>query len=136
MNAFRCLRVVARPSTSASTLLRPRIAPPQSLSTPSSTRQISLLTPRRPILPRTNVLPPAGSTSLVPSSSETLDLASKISSHPGLGSMQIRCGPRDTYNPSHLVRKRRHGFLSRIRTKKGRKMIMRRLKKGRWNISH
>ncbi|CAI9635058.1 unnamed protein product [Alternaria burnsii] len=136
MNAFRCLRVVVRPATSASTLLGPRIAPTYQISTPSSTRQISLLTPRRPILPRTNTLPAAGSTSFVPSSSETLDLASKISSHPGLGSTQIRCGPRDTYNPSHLVRKRRHGFLSRIRTKKGRKMIMRRLKKGRWNISH
>lgn len=69
-------------------------------------------------------------------SSETLDLVGRISAHPGLGSTQIRCGPRDTYNPSHLVRKRRHGFLSRIRTKKGRKLLMRRLKKGRWNLSH
>ncbi|CAG5175219.1 uncharacterized protein ALTATR162_LOCUS8010 [Alternaria atra] len=91
MNAFRCLRVVARPTTSASTLLRPRIATPHRLSTPSSARQISLLTPRRPILPRTSTLPLAGSTSFVPSTSETLDLASKISSHPGLGSTQIRC---------------------------------------------
>jgi large subunit ribosomal protein L34 len=69
-------------------------------------------------------------------SSETLDLVGRISAHPGLGSMQIRCGPRDTYNPSHIVRKRRHGFLSRIRTKKGRKLLMRRIKKGRWNLSH
>jgi large subunit ribosomal protein L34 len=79
----------------------------------------------------------APGTSLQPGcSSETLDLVGKISAHPGLGSMQIRCGPRDTYNPSHLVRKRRHGFLSRIRTKKGRKTLMRRVKKGRWNLSH
>jgi large subunit ribosomal protein L34 len=79
---------------------------------------------------------PGTSTSILGASGETLDLAGKISAHPGMGSMQIRCGPRDTYNPSHLVRKRRHGFLSRIRTKKGRKLLMRRLKKGRWNLSH
>jgi large subunit ribosomal protein L34 len=84
-----------------------------------------------------NTIPaPGTSTSLLNLGPETLDLAGKISAHPGLGSMQIRCGPRDTYNPSQLVRKRRHGFLSRIRTKKGRALLMRRLKKGRWNLSH
>ncbi|KAF1942717.1 hypothetical protein EJ02DRAFT_433761 [Clathrospora elynae] len=140
MNAFRCLRVAARPATSASTLVRPsmaRISTPQRALFPPSSRAISLLAPRRPILPRSSAqatLPLPGT--LLSSSSESLDLAAKISAHPGLGSMQIRCGPRDTYNPSHIVRKRRHGFLSRIRTKKGRKLIMRRLKKGRWNLSH
>jgi large subunit ribosomal protein L34 len=75
-----------------------------------------------------NTIPaPGTSTSLLNLGPETLDLA---------GSIQIRCGPRDTYNPSQLVRKRRHGFLSRIRTKKGRALLMRRLKKGRWNLSH
>lgn len=83
------------------------------------------------------LLPPPGSSPASPTcAAETLDLAGKISTHPGLGSLQLRCGPRDTYNPSHLVRKRRHGFLSRLRTRKGRKTIMRRLNKGRWNISH
>ncbi|KAF1971366.1 hypothetical protein BU23DRAFT_590600 [Bimuria novae-zelandiae CBS 107.79] len=123
MNALRCLRAIARPSTA------PRLTP--------STRSISLLAPRRPILSSTSTLPVPGSTiSPAIPSSDALNLASKISAHPALGSMQIRCGPRDTYNPSHLVRKRRHGFLSRIRTKKGRKLLMRRLKKGRWNLSH
>ncbi|KAF2034784.1 hypothetical protein EK21DRAFT_55867 [Setomelanomma holmii] len=143
MNAFWCLRIVARPATSASTLLRPsvtRTAGLQQVSIPSHCRSISLLMPRRPMLAHTShpsTLPaPGTSSSLLASTSETLDLAGKISAHPGLGSMQIRCGPRDTYNPSHLVRKRRHGFLSRIRTKKGRKLLMRRLKKGRWNLSH
>ncbi|EUC44543.1 hypothetical protein COCMIDRAFT_97949 [Bipolaris oryzae ATCC 44560] len=142
MNAFRCLRVV---STSSCALLRPRtsgtaaVAAAQHLSTPLQARQISLLSPRRPLVPVTysspsTLAPPGTSSSLA--SPETLDLVGRISAHPALGSTQIRCGPRDTYNPSHLVRKRRHGFLSRLRTKKGRKMIMRRLKKGRWNISH
>lgn len=161
MNAFRCLRGAARPTHSTCTLLRPRIAAPTPQryvlmlpfptpcpeqtflsntihSSPLQTRHMSLLTPRRPTLARSSLLPPPGTSSpLLPcTGAETLDLAAKISQHPGLGSMQIRCGPRDTYNPSHLVRKRRHGFLSRIRTKKGRKLLMRRLKKGRWNLSH
>ncbi|KAF1845890.1 uncharacterized protein K460DRAFT_395440 [Cucurbitaria berberidis CBS 394.84] len=143
MNSLRCLRIAARPATSACTILRPSLAratAPQRTSIVSQNRTISLLSPRRPMLARTcspsTLAAPGSAPSFVPSSSETLDLAGKISSHPGLGSMQIRCGPRDTYNPSHLVRKRRHGFLSRIRTKKGRKLLMRRLKKGRWNLSH
>ncbi|KAL5379095.1 hypothetical protein DPSP01_008727 [Paraphaeosphaeria sporulosa] len=138
MNALRCLRAVARPSAAPASLLTP--AATSRFSMPSSARSISLLAPRRPMLqnPATGfTLPTPGSaTSPAIPSAEALDLASKISAHPAIGSMQIRCGPRDTYNPSHLVRKRRHGFLSRIRTKKGRKLLMRRLKKGRWNLSH
>ncbi|KAL5451145.1 hypothetical protein PMIN07_002589 [Paraphaeosphaeria minitans] len=138
MNALRCLRVVARPSGASASLLAPAATP--RFSMPSTARSISFLTPRRPMLPAQSTgftLPTPGSvTSPAIFSAETLDLASKISVHPAMGSMQIRCGPRDTYNPSHLVRKRRHGFLSRIRTKKGRKLLMRRLKKGRWNLSH
>jgi large subunit ribosomal protein L34 len=110
-----------------------------SLSTPSQSRALSLLSPRRPMLARTSspsTLAAPGTSSVLGASGETLDLAGKISTHPGMGSMQIRCGPRDTYNPSHIVRKRRHGFLSRIKTKKGRALLMRRLKKGRWNLSH
>ncbi|KAK3197186.1 hypothetical protein GRF29_1536g946864 [Pseudopithomyces chartarum] len=138
MNALRCLRAVARSSATPATLLRPSTTP--RLASPSASRAISLLAPRRPMLPNPSTsftMPVPGSvTSPAIPSAETLDLASKISAHPAMGSMQIRCGPRDTYNPSHLVRKRRHGFLSRIRTKKGRKLLMRRLKKGRWNLSH
>jgi large subunit ribosomal protein L34 len=157
MTAFQCLRVAARPATMRTTLLRPtacmapaqRYVPAQDITTPQltssrssiqSARSISLLAPRRPVLPPSSyasTMPTPGSTTapVIPSAG-ALDLASKISAHPALGSMQIRCGPRDTFNPSHLVRKRRHGFLSRIRTKKGRKLLMRRLKKGRWNLSH
>lgn len=66
----------------------------------------------------------------------TLDLLPKISSHPALGATQVRCGPRDTFNPSHFVRKRRHGFLSRIRTRKGRNTLARRRAKKRSTLSH
>ncbi|KAF2112422.1 ribosomal protein L34-domain-containing protein [Lophiotrema nucula] len=142
MSAFGCLRTLAmRPGTNATTLLRPVTFRISSLQ---SARGISILSPRRPVLPSSTSSTPtlavpgaiSPSTATTSLSSETPDLLSRISSHPGLAGIQIRCGPRDTFNPSHFVRKRRHGWLSRIRTKKGRKTLMRRIKKGRWNLSH
>jgi large subunit ribosomal protein L34 len=40
-----------------------------------------------------------------------------------------------TYQPSRLVRKRRHGWRARMKTKSGRKLIAKRRRKGRSRLS-
>lgn len=46
----------------------------------------------------------------------------------------LQCVKR-TYQPSIIIRKRRHGYLSRVRTHSGRRVLQRRRHKGRRNIS-
>jgi len=75
-------------------------------------------------------IPPAIITSV------TDTLAPRISASPVLRALQVRSGPRDTFDPSHRVRKRRSGFLARIKTRTGRATLKRRKLKGRKSLSH
>ncbi|KUI60782.1 50S ribosomal protein L34 [Cytospora mali] len=109
-----------------------------STSTPSSifTRRSAALLPS--IFTPTSAAPAAGALGDV-AAADVVPTAA-ITSNPALASIgsQIRCGPRNYMNmnrPSRLIRQRRHGFLSRIRTKTGRKMLQRRKSKGRKMLS-
>ncbi|KAI0135699.1 hypothetical protein F4814DRAFT_444513 [Daldinia grandis] len=75
-----------------------------------------------------------------PSTGATADLVPKtaLTAHPWLsGAAQVRFGPRPTMaRSSRLVRKRRHGFLSRVRSHNGRKTLQRRREKKRSTLSN
>ncbi|KAK2066492.1 hypothetical protein P8C59_000306 [Phyllachora maydis] len=110
----------------------------------NSTRFFSHLPTLRPALPGAAAAAAAPAfrapLSRTPTSfaAATLDLVPKtaISAHPALLGAQIRCGPRPTMSgATRLIQKRRHGFLSRLRTAKGRKMLARRRAKGRRRLS-
>ncbi|CAK7204077.1 hypothetical protein SEUCBS139899_006828 [Sporothrix eucalyptigena] len=116
----------------------------------TQTRAFSVLPRLRPTMgPIQSVFRPATPSTVSTTVSTTLESASacasadvvapsSISRHPALAGLasQIRCGPRPTMaGATRLVQKRRHGFLSRVRTKAGRKLLARRRLKGRKRLS-
>ncbi|KAI1214655.1 uncharacterized protein F4807DRAFT_404128 [Annulohypoxylon truncatum] len=94
---------------------------------------------RSSTLSQTSFTPAPNSSS---SASVLLDLVPKtaVTSHPSLAgcAAQMRFGPRPEKmaRTSRLKRKRKHGFLSRIRTRNGRKILQRRKAKGRSFLSN
>ncbi|BCS29087.1 mitochondrial 54S ribosomal protein bL34m [Aspergillus puulaauensis] len=133
-----CLRCRAVPSalrTATSSITKqasPALSPLTSLSRASQSRPFSFATstivPTRPTL---STLPSQSQQpqSLAPVTSAITQQSRSFSASSSLA------GRRTTYNPSRRVQKRRHGFLSRLRTKSGRKIIARRRDKGRKSMS-
>ncbi|GAB7353258.1 hypothetical protein MBLNU459_g3767t1 [Dothideomycetes sp. NU459] len=130
MLCLRCtgrIAQAARPSPSS--LLRPALLLRQQPVPKPQSRTFTLLTRTRPTLPSA----PTSTLSL----STTLELPTSAASPSITGTLLQARGPkRDTYDPSHRVRKRRHGFLARIRTRTGRALIKRRRLKLRTTMGH
>ncbi|CAK7242976.1 MAG: hypothetical protein STHCBS139747_004482 [Sporothrix thermara] len=141
--------VLARPASCVAAAVRTamRVASPVQ----TQTRAFSVLPRLRPTIgPSLAVFRPAAAPStIIPTTTTTTTTSveaatadivalSSISRHPALSGFasQIRCGPRPTMaGATRLVQKRRHGFLSRVRTKSGRKLLARRRLKGRKRLS-
>lgn len=102
---------------------------------PTTTTSLTFTTRPLSILSRLPTRPLAPTTQARSAIAEDIPTSS-FSQTPSSISQQVRGAKRDTFNPSHIVRKRRHGFLSRVRSKNGRKVLKRRRLKGRNTLSH
>ncbi|BGP04057.1 50S ribosomal protein L34 [Rhodotorula toruloides ATCC 204091] len=109
--------------------LAPRAAQPSILFRPSSAP--SFLSPLRPSLS------PFSASSPSPASSSSPILSLLASRPAAIAPQQKRFTTYGAeYQPSTLKRKRKHGFLKRLRTKSGRNILRRRFSKGRKYLSH
>ncbi|KAL4736861.1 ribosomal protein L34-domain-containing protein [Aspergillus similis] len=135
-----CLHCTTAPSTirAATSLITKQITPtlrlashpklqyhfrPFSFSTTATTRPtLSLSRSQQPQAPTQTL-------SLLPTSFVNTRQVRSFSASASLG------GKRATYNPSRRVQKRRHGFLARLRSKSGQKILARRRAKGRKSLS-
>ncbi|BGP58609.1 hypothetical protein JCM8202_005298 [Rhodotorula sphaerocarpa] len=116
---------------------QPLRAGASSLFRPAPAR--SLFGPLRPHLGPS--LSPAATSSSASASSPILSLLAAAGSHPstavGGQPQQKRFAVYGSeYQPSQRVRKRRHGYLARKKSKGGRKILSRRFAKGRKYLSH
>ncbi|SPO25179.1 related to 50S ribosomal protein L34 [Ustilago trichophora] len=145
LSPFRpILRAAIRPLTSTTP-----VAAPASVASTSYTRILTLTrTPSsnpptrsftRTSTPITSLLSSSRSpilSLLSSSTTSTTAVAANTAATNPLG-QQVRCVTYGSeYQPSQRIRKRRHGFLARIKTRNGRKTIMRRKFRGKAKLSH
>ncbi|KAH7318216.1 hypothetical protein B0I35DRAFT_478744 [Stachybotrys elegans] len=102
----------------------------------SAPRTFTTFSPLRPTLSAPTAAIRPNMTSFLPTGVADVVPKTAISAHPALADMQVRCGPRNTMNGhTRLVQKRRSGFLARMRSKTGSKILKRRKMKGRKRLA-
>ena len=118
-------RLIARPPPLTVQKTASQVVSPLSIRRPTGLNNLALnFRPHRPTFsPLSFAQPSWGNCALFPLTSGPLQ--------------QTRHAARGTeYQPSQRVRKRRHGFLARKRSVSGRKILVRRMAKGRKYLSH
>ncbi|KAL2215596.1 60S ribosomal protein L34 [Thermoascus aurantiacus ATCC 26904] len=135
MLCLRCCKALpsaVRATTTAATA-RPQVARLPLVSQTITSRTFSsLLFQQQPsritsLLSRTSTFPSSTTTA----SSSLISTPTPAQQARSFSASASLAGKRDTYNPSRKVQKRRHGFLARLRSRGGRKILMRRRAKGR-----
>ncbi|KAK2752320.1 hypothetical protein FQN55_007360 [Onygenales sp. PD_40] len=106
-------------------LLQRRAAPTPTLSSSILPRLLQQQTPTT----TTTITAQSTPTTTITATALSLTSTRPFSASAALG------GPRDTYRPSRRVQKRRHGYLARLKSQSGRKILARRRAKGRKYLS-
>ncbi|ODM24301.1 hypothetical protein SI65_01991 [Aspergillus cristatus] len=109
--------------------------PLTSLNRPFSSLLTSRLSPSLPTTTTTTITPRTTLTSTFTSPLQSPLTSALNSQTRPFSASACLAGKRITYNPSRRVQKRRHGFLARLRTRGGRKILMRRRARGKKALS-
>ncbi|KAL2007049.1 hypothetical protein VTN00DRAFT_8487 [Thermoascus crustaceus] len=142
MLCLRCCRALPSAVRATATAARPQIARlPSPSASSATTRTFSSLlfqqqqpcqqSSRISSLLRTSPSFPSATTTTSSSLIPTQTPAQQQQQARSFSASASLAGKRNTYNPSRRVQKRRHGFLARLRSRGGRKILMRRRAKGR-----
>ncbi|PYH77240.1 hypothetical protein BO82DRAFT_294317 [Aspergillus uvarum CBS 121591] len=143
MICFQCRAVPATLRSSMTAATRATTTTTTTTTTTSIRTLItssSVISPLRAQLshqPRTPSTILSSTSAFLPSSSITspTTAAAALQQSRSFSASACLLGKRSTYNPSRRVQKRRHGFLSRVKTRTGRMIIQRRKARGRKNLS-